>query len=108
MQTAVAESKTSGNKTEFGEKDLKANAAIYHGAKRMIDAASTYDNLEDAIATLTQAWTVLESQIQDGGRFTPDRKLGFGSDNASVIAESLLGRRNTVGKTRKSFNELGK
>ncbi len=94
--------------TEFDLSALKANAAVYHGAKRIIDAASAFDSLDDAVATLTHAWNVLETQIDEGGGFTPPSDAGFGSDNGAVIAESLLGRRNTVGKTRKAFNDMGK
>jgi hypothetical protein len=93
---------------EFGSDNLVANAAVYHGAKRIVDAASGYDSLDDAIAALTEAWGVLERQIEEGAGYTPDKGLGFGSDNAAVIAESLLGRRNSVGATRKAFNNLGK
>ncbi len=92
----------------FGEADLKKNAAVYHQNKRIMDAASSYDSLDDAIAGLTQTWDLYESQVEDGAGFTPDRALGFGSDNAAVIAESVLGRRNTVGATRKALNALGK
>lgn len=94
--------------TEFGAAELKANAAVYHGAKRIVDAASGFDSLDDAIASLTEAWEAMESQIESGAGYTPDRELGFGSDNAAVIAESILGRRNTVGATRKAFNTMGK
>jgi len=104
----MGQSETTGTAVEFGEKRLKANAAVYHRAKRIVDAASSFDNVEDAIAALTEAWEVLEDQVQNGAGYTPDRELGFGSDNAAVIAESILGRRNTVGATRKSFNTLGK
>lgn len=94
--------------TEFGLNDLKANAAVYHGAKRLIDAASEYNTVDDALAALKNAWGVMESQIESGGGFTPPTDAGFGSDNARVIAESILGRRNTVGATRKAFNNMGK
>lgn len=93
---------------EFGSENLVVNAAVYHGAKRIVDAASGYDSLDDAIAALTEAWEVLERQIEEGAGYTPDKSLGFGSDNAAVIAESLLGRRNSVGATRRAFNALGK
>ena len=96
-----------GATVEFGANELKANAAVYHGAKRIVDAASGFESLDDAIAALTGAWEVLESQIEHGSGYTPDTKLGFGSDNAAVIAESLLGRRNSVGSTRREFNKLG-
>lgn len=97
-----------GTLVEFGTKELKANAAVYNGAKRIVDAASSYDSVDDAVAALTEAWKVLEVQVESGGGFTPPVEMGFGSDNAAVIAESLLGRRNTVGATRKAFNSLGK
>ncbi len=97
-----------GTAVEFDATILTTNAAIYRANKRIVDAASRYDNVEDAKAGLDAAWAVLEAQIEDGSGYTPDAKLGFGSDNAAVIAESLLGRRNSVGATRKSFNELGK
>ncbi len=102
------QSSATGTAVEFGEKELKANAAVYRANKRIIDAASSFDSLDDAIVGLTEAWGVLESQVESGAGYTPDRELGFGSDNATVIAESLLGRRNTVGSTRRSFNNLGK
>ncbi len=104
----IAQSGTDKSGTEFGAKNLKANAALYRQNKRILDGASGFDNLDDAVAALTDTWIALEGQVEHGGGYTPAVELGFGSDNAAVIAESLLGRRNTVGKTRKSFNELGK
>lgn len=106
MSSASATGTTVG--TEFGEVQLKANAAAYHRAKRMVDAASKYDNVEDAIADLQDVWAILEKQIEEGAEYTPKQELGFGNSNASVIGESLLGIRQTVGAIRKSFNTLGK
>jgi len=97
-----------GTSVEFGADNLIANAAIYREHKRLVDAASRYENVDDAIAGLRVAWAALESQVADGAGYTPDSDLGFGSDNAAVIAESLLGVRNTVGATRKMFAALGK
>ncbi len=93
---------------EFDLKALKANAVKYHGAKRIVDAASSFDSLDDAIASLTEVWEAMVLQVEQGGGFTPPSDAGFGSDNAAVIAESILGRRNTVGATRKAFNVMGK
>jgi hypothetical protein len=92
----------------FGSKDLKANASLYRTNKAIMDAASRYDNVEDAIAGLRQTWIAFEAQVETGAGYTPDRELGFGSDNAAVIAESILGRRQSVGATRKSLKDLGK
>lgn len=101
-------SSATGTAVEFSATDLKTSAAIYRANKRIVDAASRYDNIDDAKAGLDAAWEVLEAQVEKGSGYTPDAALGFGSDNAAVIAESLLGRRNSVGATRKSFNDLGK
>lgn len=108
MSTSSATGTSSAVETDFGAKELKANAAVYHDAKRIVDAASSFDSLDDAVAALTTAWNVMESQIENGAGYTPDREMGFGSDNATVIAESILGRRNTVGATRKAFSNMGK
>ena len=108
MDTSTVTGTPAAVKTEFGSANLLANAAIYRANKRLIDAASGYDNVDDALAGLAEAWSVLEGQIKSGGGYTPDIGLGFGSDNAAVIAESLLGRRNGVGATRKAFSNLGK
>ncbi|RLC89141.1 MAG: hypothetical protein DRJ03_00885 [Chloroflexi bacterium] len=104
----MSQSDNAGTSVEFGAKQLQANAAVYHGAKRIVDAASGFDSLDDAVAALTEAWEVLEAQVESGAGYTPDRELGFGSDNAAVIAESILGRRNSVGATRRAFNNMGK
>jgi hypothetical protein len=103
--TAVKNEATS---VGFGADELKANAANYREHKRIVDAASGYDNLEDAIAALRDVWGILEDQVKDGSGYTPDRGLGFGSDNASQIAEAIIGLRPTVGSTRKAFATLGK
>ena len=97
-----------GTTVEFGAASLVANAKAYRADKRLIDAAAKYDNVEDAVTALRETWKVIEKQIADGGGFTPDRRLGFGSDNAAQIAEGILGLRSSLGATRKSFADLGK
>lgn len=94
--------------SDFDSTELLKNAAVYRANKGIVDAASKFDNLDDAIVGLRAAWQVLEGQAESGGGYTPDAKLGFGSDNAAVIAESILGRRATVGAVRTAFSKLGK
>lgn len=108
MSTSTVTGTPAAVKAEFGSVQFLGNAAIYRANKRIVDAASGYDNVEDAMAGLTEAWSVLEGQIKHGSGYTPDAGLGFGSDNAAVICESILGRRNSVGATRKAFSNLGK
>ncbi len=104
----MTQSSATGTAIEFGETELQANAAVYTRHSRLVDAASRYDSYDDAVKCLSEAWAILEAQAEEGQGYTPDKTLGFGSDNAAVIAETLLGRRNSVGETRKSFKKLGK
>lgn len=109
MTTATATQKSAqGTSTGFGADELLVNAVSYRVNAAIVNAASKYDNVEDAIAALKETWGKLQGQSENGAAFTPDVKLGFGSDNARVIAESLMGIRNTVGSTRKAFKDLGK
>ena len=94
--------------TEFGTEQFIRNAKEYAKDKRIVDAASKYDNLDDAIAALTRTWNALDQQRQDGGGFTPPTELGFGSDNGSQIAAALMGLKTSVGATRKAFAAIGK
>lgn len=104
-ESAVVDQATA---VEFGGDDLLKVAKAYADAKRIVDAASRYDNVDDAVAALTGAWEQLEHQSDNGSRYTPAKELGFGSDNASTIADAILGRKPTVGATRKAFAALGK
>ncbi len=92
----------------FDGERLIVNAKLYGEHAQLINAASRYDSLDDAKAAMTKVWEVLEAQIADGSGYTPDSALGFGSDNASAIAESLLGRRHGIGAIRKAFKAVGK
>jgi len=96
------------SEAKFDEAQFLANAVVYRQHKRIVDACSGYDNVEDAMAGLKLAWETIQSQVDKGGSYTPDRELGFGSDNAATIAETILGLRSTTGATRKAFKDLGK
>ncbi len=106
-ETAV-KNDAQGTSEKFGQAEFLVNAVIYRKHKRIVDACSGYDNIDDAIVGLTEAWEALESQVEEGGAYTPDRELGFGSDNAATISETLMGLRSTTGATRKAFKDLGK
>ena len=95
-------------KVEFGAENLIANAKVYREDRRIVDAAAKYDGIDDAIAALRSAWAVLETQIEDGGEYTPSTELGFGSNNASQIAKGILGRSTSLGAIRRSFADMGK
>lgn len=100
--TATAEA------VRFGADQLLTNAKAYYADRQIVNAASKYDSLDDAIAALKAVWGGLEKQSRDGSGYTPDTILGFGSDNAAVIADKILGRGTTVSATRKAFGAMGK
>jgi len=99
-----------GTSVEFGADTFKANATLYNEHKAIVDAASRkqYDNVEEAIAALRKVWTALEEQAETGAGYTPGVALGFGSENASVVAETILGVRPTTGAIRQAFRNVGK
>jgi len=112
MSTSV---KDAGTVTEFGAENLKANAVRYRDNARLIDAVASglsgakprYDSLDDLFAMVTDIWAMLEKQSIEGTGYTPSVDLGFGSDHAGQIADAIIGRRPTVGSTRKAFKSLG-
>ncbi len=103
----IAESTTASG-TEFGSAEFIRNAVSYAEHKALVNAASKYDNLDDAQAALSTVWTALVEQSQQGGGFTPSVELGFGSDNAAQIASALIGQRSRVTDTRKAMVAVGK
>ncbi len=100
--TATAET------VKFGADQLLVNAKAYYADRQIVNAASKYDSLDDAIAALKKVWEPLEKQSRDSSGYTPDKALGFGSDSAAVIADKILGRGTTVSATRKAFGAMGK
>jgi hypothetical protein len=92
----------------FGQADFVGIAADYVGHRQLVNAASRYDSLDDAIAGLTDAWNSLERMAASGAEYTPARELGFGQANGAEIAATLLGRRKSVSEFRKAVIALVK
>lgn len=111
MTTAVQnapENRVEGTTSvEFGAENLKANAKAYRAHNKIVNAAAAYDSPDDAIKCLRETVKILEKQVEDGGGYTPSLDLDFGSDNAAQIAEALLGRRTSLGSTRKAMAKHG-
>lgn len=99
-----------GASEEFGVDNLRANAAVYLKHRRLIDAVSAakYETPADAVKAIDEVVAVLMAQIENGSGYTPDRSLGFGSDNAAQIAEKILGLGTSDATARKQFAALGK
>lgn len=116
MQPAVAEKTSGKTSTEFGAPEFKAMAQKYAEHKPLVDALARgiskakggYENLDDAIAQIREAWTMFESVVEKGERYTPPLKEGFGQNNAPTIVRSLIGETTTVGELRKAAVTLAK
>ena len=114
MQTAVAP-KTS-EKVEFGAPEFLDMAKTYVDHKPVVDAIARgigkakggYENLDDAIAQIREAWSVFQNAIKNGERYTPPLKEGFGQNNAPTIIRSLIGETTTLGELRKAAVTLAK
>jgi hypothetical protein len=78
--------------------------------KRLYDACAAIgiDELGQAMSRVDNLTLLLNNMAENGQGHTPPSGKGFGSDNAAVIAEKILGRAQTVGATRKAFSDWGK
>ncbi len=102
----------------FTDTDFDQISHLYgadsEGAKfrRLFDSlvaiAQTITDRQDVLSRVDVLIERLESMQADGSGYTPPSGKGFGSDNASAIAEKLLGIAPTVGAARKAFSDWGK
>lgn len=88
------------------------NAKSYNQStklRRAFDAvmACGCDNVEDTVAHIECVRDALIAQADNGSGYTPDKTLGFGSENAASIAETLLCKRAGVGVIRTKFAAVG-
>jgi hypothetical protein len=111
MSTSTA----TGTET-FTDTDFDAVASAYgadsEGAKfkRLVDAIASIgvDQREDHLTRVDELIGRLENMSANGSGHTPPSGKGFGSDNAAVIADKILGKAQTVGATRTAFSNWGK
>jgi hypothetical protein len=65
------------------------------------------DNVEDTVSHIEHVRELLVAQSENGAGYTPDKTLGFGSENGSSIADALLCRRAGIGAIRSAFAKVG-
>lgn len=97
----------------FTDADFDTACRAYAGdtkLRRVVDAfaGAGIEDLESTIADAQSIIGLLQSMSDNGQGYTPASGKGFGSDNASTIADKLLGLGQTVGATRKSVVAWGK
>ena len=96
----------------FGQTEFVGIAHKYatdSKVKRLVDAiAGLKDNREDGLSAALEIIADFEGMSDNGSGYTPGVELGFGSDNASTVADKILGRSTSAGETRKSLVRLGR
>ncbi len=78
--------------------------------RRLVDAIAAIgvDDREAVLSRVDSLIGLLEDMSENGSGHTPPSGKGFGSDNAAVIAQKILGKAQTVGATRTAFANWGK
>lgn len=112
MLTTIEERATSEN-VKFDEAQFLSVADSYgsdNKVKRVVDAliAHGVDNIDDTVAKAKVIIGRLENMADNASGFTPDKDLGFGSDNGTTIAEKILGLSASAGSVRKAFSALAR
>lgn len=96
----------------FTGEDFRTNAGVYNASaklRRAFDAmiACGVDKIDDTVAHIRNVVAALEAQSENGAGYTPDKSLGFGSENAASIADALLGKRPSTSALRSLFAKAG-
>jgi len=101
--TAVSENRVG---TEYGLDNFRAMSSLYRANKSIVDAASKFDGLDDAIVALTDTWTALEKAYSEGSGYTPPHRDGWEGLNACQISAGVMGRRASIGGIRKALRDF--
>lgn len=80
----------------------------YSAHSALIDALIKAENPDSAFKAAKEVIGLLVNMSENGKRYTPDKSLGFGSDNAASIADKILGRAPTTAQVRKCLKAAGK
>ena len=105
-------STVSVSEATFTAEDFRTNAGLYNESaklRRAFDAvlALGVNAVDDTVAHIRKVIAALEVQSENGAGYTPDKAMGFGSENGASIADGLLGRRPTSADLRKNFAKVG-
>lgn len=83
-------------------------ARDYSSCAALTDAIIKSENPESDVATAHDVIERLRLMAASGKGYTPDKSLGFGSDNGATIAEKILGLAPTTSQVRKLLKAAGK
>jgi len=82
-------------------------AKDYRTSRKLVDALAQSENPDNAIKVALQVIGRLKSMVSCGDGYTPATRHGFGSDNASAIALTILGQRASTATIRSKFAKIG-
>lgn len=110
MSTTVVNQKSETAKRSFGAEDFKSVCKLYadRKTKRLVDAVSACDNIEQAISKVRTCWDALQSMADNGAGYTPPDNEGWQGMSAQAISLALMGLRPDTGQIRKAVSNFGK
>lgn len=82
-------------------------AGDYRKSRKLVDALAQSENPDNAVKVALQVIGRLKSMVANGDGYTPATRHGFGSDNASAIALTILGQRASTATIRAKFAKIG-
>lgn len=82
-------------------------AKDYRTSRKLVDALASSENPDNSIKVALQVIGRLKSMVANGDGYTPATRHGFGSDNASAIALTILGQRASTSTIRSKFAKIG-
>jgi hypothetical protein len=108
MSTTVVDQGT------FTAEQFRSNAELYNISpklRRAFDAIMACGcDEKEVVNTITHVKSLrdrLHKQSENGAGYTPDKALGFGSENAAGVADTMLCRRPGAGVIRTAFAKAG-
>lgn len=101
--TAINTSLDTVNETSF-----LAVCRAYNKARRLVDVLAKSEDWESDVQEALQVIADFEYIQANGEQYTPAKRFDLGSDNASTIAETVLGRGKTASQVRSQVAKLGK
>lgn len=97
----------------FGASTFKATARDYRAHRPMVDVLVKLGygkegfNPDNIVQEALDVIKTLEIMADNGSAYTPDNGQGFGSENGSNIADSILGRRRSASSLKSAFSKVG-
>jgi hypothetical protein len=79
----------------------------YKTNRKFVEAIIASKNPQQSMLDAQEVIDALKILAENGEGYTPPSNLNFGSDNASTIAQAVLGQRASTASIRSAFAKVG-